>query len=102
MPSFESLRSPRRRSAVDLLLPGPLESEAPDVPAPDVPAHDVPAPELPAPDLPAPDLPGVPAARAVVRPAEYGDLLRFATRALRAAVGVPGCLLGRLRSAVGG
>jgi hypothetical protein len=97
MPSFESLRSPRRRSAVDLLLPGPLESEAPAVPAPDVPAHDVPAP-----DLPAPDLPGVPAARAVVRPAEYGDLLRFATRALRAAVGVPGCLLGRLRSAVGG
>jgi hypothetical protein len=48
------------------------------------------------------DLPAAPAGRGAGRPAEYGDLLRFAARALRAAAGVPGCLLGRLRSAVGG
>jgi hypothetical protein len=80
IPSFASLRSTRQRSAADLLVPGPVD------PAPPV----------------VTDLPAAPAGRGAGRPAEYGDLLRFAARALRAAAGVPGCLLGRLRSAVGG
>jgi Bacterial RNA polymerase, alpha chain C terminal domain len=61
MPSFDSLRAPKRRSAVDLLVP-----EQP------------PAPSPPA-DAPA----------AAPRPAEYADLLRFSLRMVRAAAGVP-------------
>jgi hypothetical protein len=62
IPSFDSLRAPRRRSAVDLLVPG----------RPPAPAATAPAPA------------GVP------RPAEYADLLRLGVRVVRAAAGVPG------------
>ena len=60
IPSFASLRAPRGRSAVDLLLPG---------------AH-LPGRRLPRP-APAP------------RPAEYADLLRFGIHLVRAAAAVP-------------
>jgi hypothetical protein len=63
MPSFDSLRGPRRRSAVDLLMPEPL-------PGPDVTG-------------PAPT-PGAP------RPAEYADLLLLGKRGVRAAADVTG------------
>jgi hypothetical protein len=61
MPSFDSLRGPRRRSAVDLLLPelrpGPSATE--------------------------------PAAPVVPRPAEYADLLFLAVRGIRGMAVVP-------------
>jgi hypothetical protein len=61
IPSFDSLRAQRRRSAVDLLVPGP-----PPVPS------------------------ATPAARAgVPRPAEYADLLRLGARAVHAVAAVP-------------
>jgi len=72
MPSFDSLRGPRRRSAVDLLLP-----QQP--------------PEQPAEPLPEP-LPGPPVsarAAAVPRPPEYADLLLLGLRGVRAVVDVP-------------
>jgi hypothetical protein len=71
MPSFESLRGPRRRSAVDVLLP---EADPPPPPAP-----------APAPPAPAPAPVRAPAGP---RPAEYADLLRLGARLLRAAGGV--------------
>jgi hypothetical protein len=61
IPSFDSLRAPRRRSAVDVLVPGPQ---------------------------PAPSATG-PAPAGVSRPAEYADLLRLGVRVIRAVVGVP-------------
>jgi len=73
MPSFDSLRGPRRRSAVDLLLP-----EQP--------------PEPLAEPLPEP-LPGPPvsarAAAAAPRPPEYADLLLLGLRGARAVADVP-------------
>ena len=62
IPSFASLRAPRRRSAVDLLVAGspPASSATRSAPA------------------------GAP------RPAEYADLLRLGGRVIRALVGVPG------------
>src|SRR5687768_14209357 len=66
MPSFDSLRGPRRRSAVDLLVPG-----QPRVPEP-------PAPEQTAPPRPAaPRRPATPRPPAAPRPAEWGDLLHL-------------------------
>jgi hypothetical protein len=62
IPSFHSLRDPRRRAAVDLLVPGP-----PSVPSTTAAAR-----------------PGVP------RPAEYADLLRLGARVVRDVVCVPG------------
>ena len=59
IPSFASLRAPRGRSAIDVLVPG-----------------DVPLPPSPAP-APAP------------RPAEYADLLRFGVRVARIVAAVP-------------
>ena len=59
IPSFASLRAPRGRSAVDVLVPGPP-----------------PPPPLP-PAAPAP------------RPAEYADLLRFGVRAARVLAALP-------------
>jgi len=76
IPSFESLRSTRGRSAVDLLVPGPASTEPP-VPV------------------------AAPAGRPAPRPAEYGDLLRLGLRAVRAVAGVPGCVLQRLRAGTG-
>ncbi|MGY1632461.1 hypothetical protein ACI784_12220 [Geodermatophilus sp. SYSU D01186] len=69
IPSFESLRGPRRRTAVDLI-----------VPATPPPAEDPPAPGPAA---------GRPATAGGPRPAEYADLLRLGSRAVRAVVGVP-------------
>ncbi|MGY1637838.1 hypothetical protein ACI78V_14425 [Geodermatophilus sp. SYSU D00742] len=62
IPSFESLRGPRRRTAVDLLVP-----EAP----------------------PSASRPSAPAPAGGPRPAEYADLLRLGGRAVRAVAGVP-------------
>jgi hypothetical protein len=61
IPSFDSLRAPRRRTAVDVLVPGPP---------------------------PAPSATG-PAPAGVSRPAEYADLLRLGVCVVRAVVGVP-------------
>lgn len=62
IPPFESLRSPRRSTAVDLLVP-----ESPPVRS----------------------MTG-PASAGVPRPAEYADLLRLGVRLVRAVTGVPG------------
>jgi hypothetical protein len=70
IPSFASLRAPRGRSAVDLLLPGAAAMAPEPEPAP-----------LPR-RAPAP------------RPAEYADLLRFGVHLARAAVAVPGRVAG--------
>ena len=67
VPSFESLRDPRRRSPLDLLVPPP------------------PAPEPPAP--PAPLAP---------RPPDYADLLNLAVHLARWTLGVPVRTLRRL------
>jgi hypothetical protein len=89
MPTFESLRSTRGRSAVDLLVGGPVPAERAPAPAPVA----APAPAAG---------PSPPAGRTAPRPAEYGDLLRFGLRAARALAGLPGCALHRLRAALGG
>ena len=72
IPSFASLRAPRGRSAVDVLLPGP--SPAPSRPA---------SPARSAPSEPRPG------AAAAPRPAEYADLLRFGMHVVRTVAGVP-------------
>jgi hypothetical protein len=87
MPSFESLRSTVRHSAVDLLVPGPAPT-APPEPAP--------------PASPVPPVPPAGAGRPEPRPAEYGDLLRLGLRAVRAVARLPGCVLQRLRTGLGG
>jgi hypothetical protein len=84
MPSFESLRSTVRHSAVDLLVPGPAPTAPPE------------------PASPVPPVPPAGAGRPEPRPAEYGDLLRLGLRAVRAVAGLPGCVLQRLRAGVGG
>jgi hypothetical protein len=61
IPSFDSLRAPRRRSAVDLPVPRPAPGPAPRAAGP----------------APAP------------RPAEYADLLRLGARMARTAAAVP-------------
>jgi hypothetical protein len=61
IPSFDSLRAPRRRTAVDVLMPGS-------------------SPEQSAP---------APARASVPRPAEYADLLRLGVHVARAVAGVP-------------
>jgi hypothetical protein len=75
IPSFASLRAPRGRSAVDLLLPGAASGPAA------APAHAPRPAQTPRP-VPEP------------RPAEYADLLRFGVDLVRAAVAVPGRLVG--------
>ena len=60
VPSFDSLRDPRRRSALDLLVP---------------PAAAAPAPEPVAPPAP--------------RPPDYDDLLRLAVHLARWTAGIP-------------
>ena len=67
IPSFGSLRAPRRRSPVDLLLPGePLEPPAPEPPT------------------------------AAPRPPEWSDLLRLGVRVAGAVVTAPLHLVRRL------
>lgn len=80
IPSFASLRGPRRRSAIDLLLSdavsGPSAARLdPAAPA----ARPAPAPA---------------AARPAPRPAEYADLVRFGIHVIRTAVFVPGRVAG--------
>ncbi|MEX5721353.1 helix-hairpin-helix domain-containing protein [Geodermatophilus maliterrae] len=76
IPSFASLRDPRRRTPVDLLVPGepptaPLPAEPPFVESPPVEPPPVEPP-------PAPTTPAAPAG--APRPAEWGDLWRFGLR----------------------
>ncbi|WP_347056993.1 DNA-directed RNA polymerase subunit alpha C-terminal domain-containing protein [Blastococcus sp. HT6-30] len=89
IPSFASLRGPRRRSAVDLLLPDP--------PPPGVPA-DPAAPAAPSPSRPptAPLAPTGPAAPAAVRPPDYADLLRLGVHVARTVLTAPARCLRRL------
>lgn len=65
IPSFASLRDPRRRTAVDLLVPSPPPARSA----------------------------AVPAAPRAARPAEYADLLLLGVHVLRAVAGVPGRLV---------
>ena len=60
VPSFDSLRDPRRRSALDLLMPPPATPE-----------------------------PAEPAATPAPRPPDYGDLLRLAVHLARWTAGLP-------------
>ncbi|WP_346618569.1 hypothetical protein [Blastococcus montanus] len=80
IPSFDSLRAPRRRTAVDLLVPG-----APR-PAPVSPPRVRPHVEVQAPAAPAPD---APAAGHEVRPPDYADLLRLGVHVARAVASAP-------------
>ncbi|MGY1623821.1 hypothetical protein ACI789_16615 [Geodermatophilus sp. SYSU D00965] len=66
IPSFESLRAPRRRTTVDLIVPA-----------------------TPPPEEAAPAAGPWPAAANRPRPAEYADLRRLCVRGARAAAGVP-------------
>jgi hypothetical protein len=67
IPSFASLRAPRARSVIDLLVPG----------------------GDPVPPATAPARAGAPAPAAAPRPAEYADLLRFGVRVARVMAGMP-------------
>ena len=60
VPSFDSLRDPRRRSALDLLMPPPEPPE-----------------------------PAEPVAAPAPRPPDYGDLLRLAVHLARWTAGLP-------------
>lgn len=83
IPSFDALRAPRRRSAIDLLVP-PAEPTA--LVDPVAPVH------LGEPAQAAPRRPGPPA---TPRPAEWGDLVRLATR-------LGACLTERVRGLLRG
>lgn len=88
IPSFDSLRAPRRRSAVDLLVPaepaasssGPAASSRSDAPAGPA-AH---------------PLPGAGGQPSAVRPPDYADLLRLGVHVTRLVLGLPGRCLHRL------
>ncbi|MGY1605285.1 hypothetical protein [Geodermatophilus sp. SYSU D00815] len=80
IPSFASLRDPRRRTPVDVLVP----AREPD-PEP----------------APAPVAPTRPATRPAPRPAEWADLLHLGVRVARASAAVPGRLLGWTAAAPG-
>jgi hypothetical protein len=85
IPSFASLRAPRRRTAMDLLVP----EQPPSVTGP------APEPERPSSAGPAsvPRRPSSAAGRApaeVPRPAEYADLLRLGVRLVRGMAVLPG------------
>ena len=78
IPSFESLRAPRRRSAIDLLLP-PAESPVePGIDAPE-PLTEEPLTRAPLTRAPLTRAPA-PSTAAAPRPAEWGDLLVLGTR----------------------
>jgi hypothetical protein len=90
IPSFESLRAPRRRNAVDVLTPG-LGPVA-EVPVAEVPVAEVPVAEVPVADV------RPPAARPATgpRPATYADLLPFGLRLASAVLTGPARCLRRL------
>lgn len=77
IPSFDSLRAPRRRTAVDLLVPG--------APPPPPPSPPVSAPPAQAP----PATPEAPAPGHAVRPPDYADLLRLGVHVARAVATAP-------------
>ncbi|MCV2489320.1 hypothetical protein OF117_08070 [Geodermatophilus sp. YIM 151500] len=80
IPSVESLRGPRRRSAVDLLVPGPPTGPAAPVtePAPATgPATSAAGPRTTGPTAGGP------------RPAEWSDLAHLGARGARALLGAP-------------
>ena len=80
IPSFASLRAPRRtHAALDVLLPPPAQPEQPLPPVPP-PVRETPPVPLPVP-VPAP------------RPAEWPDLLWFSMRLASAALRLPGALV---------
>ncbi|CCG03739.1 DNA-directed RNA polymerase subunit alpha C-terminal domain-containing protein [Blastococcus saxobsidens] len=107
IPSFASLRGPRRRSAVDLLLPDapppPSAAETPPTAAgnpPTVPSMvEAPPPVPPAAGTPPPTVPPV-------RPPDYADLLRLGVHVARALAVAPLSVtrwsVGCLRRVLGG
>ncbi|MGY2084072.1 DNA-directed RNA polymerase subunit alpha C-terminal domain-containing protein [Blastococcus sp. SYSU DS0539] len=94
IPSFDSLRGPRRRSAVDLLLP---DAPAPETGSPEVPSPGTGSPR-PSPSRPpsARPAPAAPAGPAPVRPPDYADLLRLGVHVARAVLTAPARCLRRL------
>jgi hypothetical protein len=100
MPSFASLRDPRRRTALDLLVPAAAPAgDATDTGA-DTGADTEVEPE-PEPE-PAPEPVAVRRPAPAPRPAEYADLVHLGARLARAAVTVPGRLaLWSVRTQVG-
>jgi len=72
IPSFASLRSPRRRTAVDLIVPA--------TPPPPHPPSATPRPEAPRPQAPRPPAP---------RPPDYADLWRLGVRVGSAVATLP-------------
>jgi hypothetical protein len=74
IPSFASLRGPRRRSALDLLVP---EQPPREEPAPERAAHET--------DPEDPDDGAPPVFARAPRPAEWSDLAAFGARGVRAA-----------------
>jgi hypothetical protein len=77
IPSFESLRNPRRQTPLDVLLPGPSPSPAAE-PSPSPESSPATSPTVSARPATAP------------RPAEYGDLLRWGLRVARTMAVLPG------------
>ncbi len=101
IPSFASLRAPRRRTAVDVLMPDSSPGSWTD-PSPG--SWKEPEPVSPGPGSESesepeswyqPLDPG-PAPVSTPRPAEYGDLLRLGMHAVRALAGLPLRLAGRV------
>ncbi|TYP88895.1 RNA polymerase alpha subunit [Blastococcus xanthinilyticus] len=83
IPSFDSLRGPRRRSAVDLLLPDAPAPQEPAVPSPPTPVPAPPTIRFPA------AAPGPEHAPPPVRPPDYADLLRLGVHVARALAVAP-------------
>ncbi|MCF6509590.1 hypothetical protein E9549_19640 [Blastococcus sp. MG754426] len=95
IPSFDSLRAPRRRSAVDLLVPvEPAAAPAPPRPgaSPSAPARSSSGTGAARSGPPA----GDPSPRAAVRPPDYADLLRLGVHVTRVVLGLPARCLHRL------
>ena len=90
IPSFASLRDPRRRTAFDLLVPeAPADPEPAADPVPDPDPDPDPDPQAQV-EVEVETESGPAVGGAGPRPAEYADLLRFGIRLARAAVAVPG------------
>ncbi|MGY1722059.1 DNA-directed RNA polymerase subunit alpha C-terminal domain-containing protein [Blastococcus sp. SYSU DS0533] len=99
IPSFASLRGPRRRSAVDLLVPAASEPAEPGAAEPGA--------AEPGPAVSRSQPPATPAAAArpstgaggppvAVRPPDYADLLRLGVHVTRVVLGLPARCLHRL------
>ncbi len=79
IPSFDSLRAPRRRTAFDVLVPEDTTADA---------QEDAPEPTPPARPAPAASRPDGPRA-AAPRPAEWADLAALGARGVRVAAVLP-------------